>query len=411
MFLLALLSSTFSQGRGTADVHPKISYKVCTKSGCTPKNGGIVIDSEWREIVTAEGKPCLKSNGDFDIPNVCKDAADCSDKCLLNGYTYSKASVSTSGSAVRLGFLNPDGSIGSRVYLFDEDLKEYQVWKMVGKEITFDIDTSTLGCGTNGALYFSEMDADGGSARFPRNKAGAAYGTGYCDAQCPRDGKFIGNNANVGRKYGSCCFEWDVWEANAYATQHAAHPCGVDTPAYVCESDCQKCDTSGCANNPYRFEAQNGAKTHAFYGLGKQVDTSKKFTVVTQFVSDNGLATGNLKEVRRLYVVNGKVLETVAKIQNGKPYNTIGNDYCTNGSAGDDAYMRLGGDAAFTKSFKRGAVLAMSLWTDGSMGWLDEIDGGGPCKSPGGKDGVIAKNKNSFVEYSNIRYGDIDTTY
>jgi cellulose 1,4-beta-cellobiosidase len=29
------------------------------------------------------------------------------------------------------------------------------------------------------------MEADGGKAKFPQNKAGAAYGTGYCDAQCP----------------------------------------------------------------------------------------------------------------------------------------------------------------------------------------------------------------------------------
>lgn len=35
------------------------------------------------------------------------------------------------------------------------------------------------------------MDADGGLAKYPTNKAGAKLGTGYCDAQCPRDLKFI----------------------------------------------------------------------------------------------------------------------------------------------------------------------------------------------------------------------------
>ena len=35
------------------------------------------------------------------------------------------------------------------------------------------------------------MDADGGVAKFPANKAGANYGTGYCDSQCPQDIKFI----------------------------------------------------------------------------------------------------------------------------------------------------------------------------------------------------------------------------
>jgi cellulose 1,4-beta-cellobiosidase len=45
-----------------------------------------------------------------------------------------------------------------------------------------------------------EMDADGGVGRFPNNKAGAKYGTGYCDAQCARDIKFI--NGEV--RHSSC---------------------------------------------------------------------------------------------------------------------------------------------------------------------------------------------------------------
>ncbi len=31
----------------------------------------------------------------------------------------------------------------------------------------------------------------------PGNSAGAEYGTGYCDAQCPHDIKFINGEANV----------------------------------------------------------------------------------------------------------------------------------------------------------------------------------------------------------------------
>ena len=50
-------------------------------------------------------------------------------------------------------------------------------------------------CGLNGAVYFVEMDADGGEARAAAsggsNQAGAKYGTGYCDAQCPHDMKFM----------------------------------------------------------------------------------------------------------------------------------------------------------------------------------------------------------------------------
>jgi hypothetical protein len=86
---------------------------------------------------------------------------------------------------------------------------KYEMFKLKNQEFTFDVDVSGLGpyhdcdqsghrelthvpgCGINGALYFVKMDADGGLAKYSTNKAGAPYGTGYCDAQCPRDLKFI----------------------------------------------------------------------------------------------------------------------------------------------------------------------------------------------------------------------------
>jgi len=68
---------------------------------------------------------------------------------------------------------------------------KYQMFTLLGNEFTFDVDVSHLGCGLNGALYFVSMDEDGGMSKYPTNKAGAKYGTGYCDAQCPRDLKFI----------------------------------------------------------------------------------------------------------------------------------------------------------------------------------------------------------------------------
>jgi hypothetical protein len=63
---------------------------------------------------------------------------------------------------------------------------------------------SNLPCGLNGALYFISMDQDGGKSRFPNNKAGAKFGTGYCDAQCPKDIKFI--NGEVRHLYLLFCF-------------------------------------------------------------------------------------------------------------------------------------------------------------------------------------------------------------
>ena len=109
------------------------------------------------------------------------------------------------------------------------------IFRLKNKEFTVDVDVSELGCGLNGALYFVEMDEDGG-LKYPGNQAGASYGTGYCDAQCPHDIKWINGEPNMedwqsdGQsgmgKYGSCCFELDIWEANSVATAYTNHPCG-----------------------------------------------------------------------------------------------------------------------------------------------------------------------------------------
>lgn len=81
-------------------------------------------------------------------------------------------------------------NIGSRLYLM-ESSTEYAMFDLLGNEFTFDVDVSNLPCGLNGALYFVSMDQDGGMSEYSGNSAGAQYGTGYCDSQCPRDLKFI----------------------------------------------------------------------------------------------------------------------------------------------------------------------------------------------------------------------------
>ena len=104
----------------------------------------------------------------------------------------------------------------------------YKQFQMANKEFSFTVDVSNLPCGVNGALYFAEMPADGGKGEYSDDKAGADYGVGYCDAQCPHDVKFINGEANVdgwnpspsdpnagSGKYGSCCMEFDIWEANS----------------------------------------------------------------------------------------------------------------------------------------------------------------------------------------------------
>merc|ERR1711943_84004 len=101
-----------------------------------------------------------------------------------------------------------------------------------------------MGCGLNGAVYFVDMPLQG-NAKYGTNSqggkyAGAKYGTGYCDAQCPHDIKFINGEANSDGwqpsktdpnsgtgKYGTCCTEFDMWEGNSISTAYTAHSCNV----------------------------------------------------------------------------------------------------------------------------------------------------------------------------------------
>ncbi|GAW03175.1 glycoside hydrolase family 7 protein [Lentinula edodes] len=251
----------------------------------------------------------------------------CANNCALDGADYQGTyGVTTNGDSLTLKFVttSQQKNVGSRLYLMAPGSKtEYQTFKLVNQEFTFDVDVSQLPCGLNGALYFSQMDADGGMARFSTNKAGAQYGTGYCDSQCPHDIKFIDglanivdwtpstNNPNTGTgNTGSCCAEMDVWEANSMSAAVTPHPCTVTQQTACTGSTCSSpnstagvCDQAGCDFNSFRL----GDTT--FYGPGQTVDTTKPFTVVTQFVSSNNQSTGTLSAIRRLYVQNGKVIQ------------------------------------------------------------------------------------------------------
>lgn len=54
-----------------------------------------------------------------------------------------------------------------------EGENKYQLYKLLDKEFTFDVDLSQIPCGLNAALYFVSMDADGGSSKYKGNTAGA----------------------------------------------------------------------------------------------------------------------------------------------------------------------------------------------------------------------------------------------
>ena len=73
------------------------------------------------------------------------------------------------------------------------------------------------------------------------------------------------------------------------------------------------CDKDGCDYNHWR----QGDREYFGVGSNFAVDSSKKMTVVTQFITDDGTDNGELVEMRRIYVQDGKVIENSITNQPG----------------------------------------------------------------------------------------------
>jgi cellulose 1,4-beta-cellobiosidase len=120
----------------------------------------------------------------------------------------------------------------------------------------------------------------------------------------------------------------DVWEANSASTALTPHSCQPEGYSVCEESGCGgtysldryagSCDANGCDFNPYRVGVKD------FYGKGKTVDTSKKMTVVTQFIGSGS----TLSELKRFYIQGGKVIPQPQPTVPGMTGNSITQKWC-----------------------------------------------------------------------------------
>jgi len=449
LLFLFLLAGVRGQQVGTlqSETHPNLSVQKCTKGGsCSALPGSVTLDSNWRWTHATSGSTNCYTGNQWDS-TLCPDPVTCASKCAIDGADYPGTyGVSSDGQTLTLKFVTHgpySTNIGSRLYLLQSNT-QYRVFQLKNQEFSFDVNVANLPCGLNGALYFVSMDADGGLSEYPGNKAGAAYGTGYCDAQCPHDIKFINGEANVLNwtpspddpnsgtgKYGTCCNELDIWEANSMSSAYTPHVCSVDGP-YRCDgNDCGDgnnryggvCDKDGCDFNSYRMGV------HGFFGPGSVVDTKRPFTVVTQFVTSDGTANGDLSEIRRLYVQNGKVIQNSYTNFTGMgSYSSVSDKFCAdqkNLFGDNNAFGKLGGVKRMGASLDKGMVLVLSLWDDHAahMLWLDSNYPAnatsskpgiarGPCAITSGDPvEVESQYPNANVQFGNIRFGDIGSTF
>lgn len=136
-----------------------MSLGVCTHaSGCQVENKSVVMDANWRWTHKVNQYSNCYEGTSWDT-SVCSDGLSCAQNCALDGVdsntlrnTYG---IQTTGNDLRLAF-KTNNNIGSRMYMM-ADGQNYEMFKLRGREFTFDVDVSTLPCGVNGALYFVEM--------------------------------------------------------------------------------------------------------------------------------------------------------------------------------------------------------------------------------------------------------------
>ena len=188
-------------------------------------------------------------------------------------------------------------------------------------------------------------------------------------------------------KYGTCCAEMDIWEANSMATAYTPHTCDPDITQYRCEgTDCGDnasgerydgvCDKDGCDINPFRMGNPD------FYGRGEQytVNTLQKMTLVTQFITNDGTDNGDLVEIKRFYVQDDKIIHspasTILEPAGLSDSDSITDQFCEDKKIlfeDVNDFKEKGGMKGMGDSLDRGQVLALSLWDDVevNMLWLD----------------------------------------
>jgi cellulose 1,4-beta-cellobiosidase len=469
--LLAHSACAQKAGKARDEMHLAMPIQHCTNaSGCQYENTTSVLDSNWRwthKVGCTNSSKCNCYLGNVWVNATCSSVEDCTDHCALDGEDIKgykeKYGVTTDGQGMmNLTFVThyvvegANGTnVGQRMYLL-EDENNYKMFNLLNKELSIVIDNSKMPCGLNAAFYFVEMQKDGGTSEYKDNEAGAKYGTGYCDAQCPHDMKWIAGKANmvgwngsksdpnVGfGKMGTCCAELDIWEANKISTPMTVHSCNISgyhpcNSPHECGDNNGKspgdpgdrfkgvCDKNGCDFNPYREGA------HDFYGPGPQftLDSTKPMRVVTQFITDDGTDTGNLVEMKRFYVQDGKTIQNPTPSYATQPgqYTSITNDMCevqmNNFTDHYDWFNEKGNLTGMGKAMGRGMTMVLSLWDDHEVGmiWLDATDPypippgkygapRGTCNQTSGNYTFVEKfHGDSYVLFSDIRYGEIGST-
>lgn len=221
-------------------------------------------------------------------------------------------------------------------------------------------------------------------------------------------------------KYGSCCPEVDIWQANAVSNALTVHPCSANGQVRCSDNACTStCDADGCDFNSYRLGNMS------FYGPGKMIDTAKKFTVITQFLTHDNTDTGTLVAIRRLYVQDGVLYsDAIGNVPSIPSSSGLTDTFCRQQKAvfaDKDIFTEKGGMLSVSRALERGMVLAFAITEDQEehMLWLDSkwpLDADpnmpgavrGSCMSDSGHpQDLLYGAGRARVSFANVRVGSI----
>lgn len=125
---------------------------------------------------------------------------------------------------------------------------------------------------------------------------------------------------------------------------------------------------------------------------------------------------------------NGKTIETPKVTINGTDHDSITDEFCdaVKDHFGDTNDFKIkGGMKQMSKALNGGMVLVLSIWDDHAVNmlWLDSdyptdadpskpgVSRGTCSKDSGKPEDVESQHPDAHVIFSNIKFGDIDSTY
>lgn len=205
-----------------------------------------------------------------------------------------------------------------------------------------------------------------------------------------------------------------------------AHTCNILGP-HRCTSSTGECgnvcDHDGCDFNPYRLENKT------FYGSGGTVNTNPgPMRVISQFITTDGTATGNLSEIRRAHIRDGTVFNNWTPTTPTFNSAALQDTFCANEAkyfGGTNTFKSCGRTQGIASAMSISMVLTMSVWIDYAyqMQWLDSAypPSGDPTTrgvvrgtcptSARAPDALKSQYPNAQVSFSNIKFGDANTSY